>query len=106
MISSTALRAASGAKVWVSSTDRSGLTSTPPLKPAMAVSSAKGSIEHRHAARRPPRSDGQRDPGGSEGPAGPDSARGQEFVLGDEGPIDVGQQQANGHLGAHRQPVP
>ena len=36
--------AAAGSSVWLSMTERSGLTNTPPLKPAIAVRNPRGSI--------------------------------------------------------------
>ena len=71
----------------------SGLTSTPPLKPAIGVSRASGPGQHRHAARRPAAGDGKADTRLAQSLDGRDRPWSEDLVFGDESAVDVGEEQ-------------
>ena len=73
-------------------------TSRPPLKAAIGVSRCEGLDEHLHAARRAAAGDGEEDAGLAQAAHRGDGVVGQDLVLGDQRPVHVGQEEADGRV--------
>ena len=101
-ISLIVARATSGGRVLASITDMSGLTSTPPLKPAIGVSSASGSISIAMPRGGRPLVMAKRMPVGPQRLHGGDGALGQHLLLGDQRAVDIGEQDGDLALGHGR----
>ena len=62
----------------------------------------EGLDQHLHAAGRPAAGDGEEDAGVAQAAHGGDGLVGEDLVLGDQGAVDVGQEQADGRDGLTR----
>ena len=77
---------------------RSGLTSMPPLKPAIGRAKPERLEQHGHAARRPAAGDGESDVGLVELAHRRPRALGDHLVRRDERPVDVGENESNSNF--------
>ena len=87
---STVRRAVSGEMRCCFRTDRSGPTTTPPLKPALGLSMASAAIKDAMPARRPAADDREGNAGLADRRNSRPGAVGQLLVLGDQCPVNVG----------------